>query len=226
MFKLFAYFSTFIMISSCGTKSLDYNELPKKKKINDSKKIENAIPDQGYKIKGSWSAHLSHQESFSLNLNAQKSQFTIVPRSNVPINLKFKVSDLDFQVPSNPEDGLLSFGKFSIHQIRDNHLRACGDNENEKCNFAAIRIYTKGTPGEGYWNSEENYGLPITSGNEIIPFYEDGFLAVDIVDISGIRVLKSKHFSDAIKNIPIAVDFSDAAYGTYYTELVIDYIVY
>lgn len=184
---------------------------------------ESSTSDTHYHVKGTWSAKISHGSD---GLNLSKAHFAFKTSSNVAKNLKFNISDEDFLPPSNPVDGILSFGKFSLEKLRDNHLKICGDSEEEKCQFAAIRIYTVETPGEGYWNEDENYGLPIQTGELTVPHLKEQALIIEEIDISKIRVLKLKHFSDLVKNIPISIDFSDAVFGEYKTEIVIDYILY
>lgn len=209
---------------SCGS---DLSLLPTKdKKVvntfysNDAILTEHA--DQ-YVVKGSWSAIIYHSED---GLNLSKSKFSFDSSTQVGRHTDFKVSDDYYSAPESLIDGVYSFGKFSLAKLRDNNLNVCGDSKDERCQSAAIRIYTTGTPGEGYWNFEENYGLPIYTGNLNVPHLNENALFVDEIDLTGIRVLKLEHFSDKVKNIPISIDFSDAVYGEYQTEIIIDYILF
>ena len=174
-------------------------------------------------VKGSWSTKISHRSD---SLNLSPAQFSFETSSTVGIHLAFEIGDTEFIPPENPIDGILSFGKFSLSKLRDNNLKVCGESGNKKCQFAAIRIYTTGTPGEGYWNTDENYGLPIKTGDFALPHLAENALYLEEIDLSSIRVLKLSHFSDAVKSIPINIDFSDAAFGDYSTEIVIDYVLY
>ncbi|MFK7826439.1 MAG: hypothetical protein AB8G05_19995 [Oligoflexales bacterium] len=211
-----------INLLSCGTRS-SLLPLDSRKEIRFYAHATRQVPERIRHVKGTWSALISHRSD---ELNLAKAQFKIETLSSVGIDLKFAVDGTDFAPPDNPIDGILSFGKFSLENLRDNNLKICGDSGKKKCQFAAIRVYTIGTPGAGYWNTEDNYGLPISSGDFAVPHLAENALYLEEVDISRIRVLKLRHFSDAIKNIPISIDFSDAASGSYSTELVIDYVLY
>lgn len=137
-----------------------------------------------------------------------------------------------FSIPGEPYEGVLDFGRVDITSLRDNHLRVCGTSGNAKCTIAGIRVYSIGTPGAGLWNSAEGYGLPIlTSGNTI------GLGAGGAVNIAQVQIGNALHImklcyltqtscsAAATQPIPIAVDFSDAAVGEYFTTLVFEYFL-
>jgi hypothetical protein len=129
--------------------------------------------------------------------------------------------------PGTPSDGVVSFGSLDVTALRDNALRVCGTNGNQRCTSGVVRIYTSGTPGGGLWSTVEGYGLPILTGSSPIGLGAASAVDVDTAAIANNqRVLKLSDFTTTPSIvIPISVDFSDAAAGSYSSTLVVEYVV-
>ena len=216
-------------IISCGQQDTEHEKNPAKSSDDGQARVLKAgeIP---YIKKATWSATLKlgqrpESETFNL-LNHERSSFVFTVRSTVPRHLRFQIIDEEFRAPTDPHENIVSFGKLTIHSLRDNNLKVCGSGGDEKCNFAAIRIYTDGTGGEGYWNPQEGYGLPILVNGNKVPFKEQNALTLAKQALANIRVLKLSDFNDLNKDIPIDIDFTDAVYGSYQVEIYIDYILF
>ena len=174
-------------------------------------------------VRGSWKIMMFQPFDHSFSLAPQI--YTKSVQSNVPLSVQFDISDQEFNPPTDPVEGIISFGKFVVTKLRDNHLKVCGPEKNQKCQKAQLRMYTSGTGGAGYWNDEEQYGLPIMSGPVTIPLGDTERAIMSEVDLQGIRVLRLRHFNDAAKDFPVSIDFSEAALGSYKTEINIEYVL-
>lgn len=143
----------------------------------------------------------------------------------VAADVSFSVSNANFVTPS--ADGLASYGSLDVTALRDNALRICGAAGNQKCTQGEVRIYTTGVAGGGLWSDTEGYGLPITTGATAIGLGAANAAAAGQVAIAGNkRVLKLADFTSAGSlQIPVAVDFTDAAAGSYSTTLVVEYVL-
>lgn len=211
---------TCILSISCGR---DY----KKIKGDESSKVEKIFLDDknNKKIIGEWKFTIS--ENLAGGFQLKSNDFQVSPETRVPHHVSFEVSTEDFYTPYNPLDGLVSFGKIRVDKLRDNQLKVCGDSGKEKCNFAALRIYTDNTPGPGYWNIEENYGLPLYINDFVeIPHQSGQALEIGKVDLSEVRVLKKSHFEETALSYSVFVDFFDSVAGLYRTNIVVQYILY
>jgi hypothetical protein len=144
-------------------------------------------------------------------------------------NAPSTMSTLDtslFIVPQITSD-LLTFGSLRIQSLKDNNLKVCGPNANEKCTTALIRLYTTGTAGPGLWNDADGYGAPIMVGQDPAMMGEVGLgsenaIIVQTASIPGTKnVLTTLDFPNA--QYQVDVDFSNAGAGSYGTTLVVEY---
>ncbi len=144
----------------------------------------------------------------------------------------FKVDGTHFITPT-PGSGVTSYGTLDVTVLLDNNLRVCGAGGSTKCTSAGLRIYSSGTPGAGLWNDDENYGLPISSDAATIGLNAAGAVVLDLVGIGPHHVFKLCYFTQTSCDnnplepfkIPVAVDFADAAAGTYHSKLMIEYFL-
>jgi hypothetical protein len=183
-------------------------------------------PSDPYTVHGRWNISVSAGES-AIHFLASQSSFPVA--STVAPTVNFTVDDSLFAVPASIEEGDVSFGEFSLNRLRDNKMRVCGASGNDRCVEAAIRVYTQGTPDAGFWNAEDAYGAPITSGG-----YDVGLDAASAAIVAtyaipaGKRVVKLKDFTgdNAVPlAIPISVNFDDAGAGPYSSEFVVEYVL-
>lgn len=145
---------------------------------------------------------------------------------------EFDVDPSNFYIPGEPYDGVLDFGFFGVNRLRDNDLHGCGS-PSARCSKAGIRVYTKDAPGAGFWHSTDNYGLPILTSGNVVGLGASNAAVVSLVNIGNtMHIIKLCHFtqtscsqSTAQFPVPISVDFSDAAAGSYSTTLVIEYFL-
>ena len=147
------------------------------------------------------------------------------------VNL-FHLSDTNFSTPI-PTDGILSYGHLDIDILKENNLRHCGANHDAKCASAGLRVYTSGTPGAGLWNDPENYGLPIYTSGAPIGLGVGNAILLANIPIGNLHVMKLCFFTQSsceatpqeAFQVPISVDFTDAAEGNYYSTLVVEYFL-
>ena len=137
----------------------------------------------------------------------------------------FTVSATNFVTPT--PSGIASYGTLDISALSDNALRICG-NGNQKCTTAAIRMYTTGTTGDGLWSVTEGYGLPITTtGGTTVGLNAAGAATAATFAIApNKRTLSLADLSaSSPMQIPLSVNFSDAAAASdYSTTVVIEYV--
>jgi len=142
----------------------------------------------------------------------------------VPENVSFTVSSTGFLAPTIT-NGVVSYGTLNVTALRDNSLRICGTGRNQRCTTGIVRIYSTGTTGPGLWSEVEGYGLPITSGTSTVGLGAANAAVAGTHTIAASRrVLTLSQFTTTGSlAIPISVDFTDAAAGTYSTTLVVEY---
>ena len=149
---------------------------------------------------------------------------------NIPItisngsNSSMTISTSGISVPTNLI-GLLDLGSISLSALYDNDLKKCGNNSNQKCGTALIRMYTTGTAGEGLYNAEDGYGAPITAGQTTLSTV--GLNVAGAAIMQSISIPNSKHVLN-LSDFPnhaysLKVDFSNAGDGVYATNLVVEY---
>jgi len=137
--------------------------------------------------------------------------------------VRFEVNADNFVTPPDPID-LESYGTLDVDRLRDNNLRVCGQNGDQKCQPEYIRIYTEGTPGPGLWNTAGQYGIPILSDASEVGLDPANAYVVGTFQIGARRVVRLRNFADpGPLLIPVSVDFSDAGAGEYASTLVIEY---
>lgn len=216
MYKALVLISLFIVIVQCASEN---HTDPSQGSVQQG----DGLPAHEVHVRGSWKVtmHQPFEDSFSLAPQLYKKMI----QSDVPLSVQFDISDQDFIPPTDPVEGIISFGKFVITKLRDNNLKVCGPEKNQKCQKALLRMYTSGTGGPGYWNDEEQYGLPILSGPVNIPFGDTQPAIMGETDLNGIRVLRLRHFNDSSKEFPVSIDFSEAVLGSYKTEINIEYVL-
>mgnify|MGYP001597544781 FL=1 len=56
--------------------------------------------------------------------------------------VRFNLDTANFTEPTDPEEGEISYGTLDIDRLRDNDLRVCGPNNDEKCTVGVIPTYT------------------------------------------------------------------------------------
>ncbi|MBI3534292.1 MAG: hypothetical protein HY072_02220, partial [Deltaproteobacteria bacterium] len=152
--------------------------------------------------------------------------------ANVGELKRFVVDNKNFYTPP-PGEGITSYGTLDVTDLKHNKLRICGVSGSDKCIKAGLRIYTTGTPGPGLWNAVEGYGLPILSSGNAIGLDSAGALTLYEYAIGPLHVVRLCHFTQTACpqdlgdpqepfKIPVAVNFSDAAQGSYASKLVIE----
>lgn len=207
---------------ACG-RSTDHKD----KRTGNSADNTTFNPADPYIVRGHWempmTAGAQNLRSFHSLLGNASSNAPI--GATVTAAVTFSVSTANFVEPTNPIDSA-SYGSLDVTALRDNSLRVCGPNANQKCTTGAIRIYTTGTAGPGLWNTVEQYGLPITSGADTIGLAPAGAYVKATAAIGNKNILKLSDFTVAANiPIPVAVNFADAAAGTYASTMVIEYLV-
>ncbi len=129
-----------------------------------------------------------------------------------------------FSIPTIASE-MLDFGFLQVSALLDNDLKQCGNNSNQKCGTAIIRMYTTGVAGEGLYNATDGYGAPITAGQSTLSTVGlDGAGAAVMQSISipnNKHVLRLSDFTNPKYNVKS--DFSNAGAGSYSTTLVIEY---
>ena len=137
-------------------------------------------------------------------------------------NVSFDVDFSNLVVPAITND-LLNFGSSTMIDLKDNHLKVCGVGGNQKCNVAAIRMYTTGG-GPGLWNAAESMSAPLTTNAGTI-----GLTSVNAVIVQSYNIPLNKN-AIKLSNFPsptynLNADFNDAGDGSYTTDLTIEYIL-
>lgn len=148
---------------------------------------------------------------------------TLSPTANMTM------SNANFAVPTMTSD-LLSFGELDITALRDNNLKVCGSG-NQKCTAAAIRVYTTGQSGAGFWNNTDSYSAPLNVGVGSSPTYVStglnsaGAAYVEQITLAGNKnVVNLSDFSPA-PNILVQGDFTNAGSGSYTTTINVEFVV-
>ncbi len=200
------------------------------RRSKDATIVEPFNPENHYFVRGRWEIPINFGESKIANLDRGMSFFGTENHSTsmtatIAAAVTFTVEGTNFQAPANPED-IASYGTLDVTDLRDNSMRECGIDGRTRCTTGAIRVYTTGTSGSGLWNDVEQYGLPITSGTNSVGLEPTNAFIAATANIGRINVLKLSHFNvGANLQIPIAVDFSDAAAGSYATTLIVEYVI-
>ena len=146
---------------------------------------------------------------------------------NVGANSQFEIDDRDFYLPEAVSADLLSLGQLSISNYFENNLRVCGTSGREKCSRLQIRMYTAAGEGEGLYNEEHGYGLPIRAGLALESASTVGsgpgaFSLIQEVTIPASKnVLRMSDFG-SVPAYQVAIDFSNAGVGSYEANLVIE----
>lgn len=139
------------------------------------------------------------------------------------------MSSASFSVPTLSSVSGVSFGSLNITALSDNNLKICGTG-NQKCTSAALRVYTTGQAGAGFWNSVDSYGAPITAyvGTNTpgtVGLNSANATYVETVTIGSTKnVVTLSDFSPA-PNINIVGDFSNAGAGTYSATINVEFVV-
>jgi hypothetical protein len=124
----------------------------------------------------------------------------------------------------------LSFGSLFYTALQDNNLRVCGASAADHCSTAIIRVYTIGTAGPGFWNAKDGYGMPITTMLIGGPAQTVGLNVAGAVELERAmiridqNVLRLADFP-ILPEFTINTDFTNAGTGTYYTTLVVEYVL-
>jgi len=142
----------------------------------------------------------------------------------------FALDDSLFAVPTSPTPFAINdFGFLRIGTLKDNNLDVCGTNGSTHCGTAQIRIYTSGTPGAGLWNSDDQYGAPITAGQtdcgaSLAPV---GLEVASATVLQQVAIPADSHVVTLDEFInakyDFQVDFTKAGAGTYATTVVVEY---
>jgi hypothetical protein len=187
-------------------------------------------PEEHYIVRGRWEIPISNGDSDTIKQLSGLSFFGTAKNStpmtaSVAAAVTFTVDGANFIAPQNPENSA-SYGTLDITSLRDNSLRQCGVGGTSRCTTGAIRVYTVGTAGSGLWNELEQYGLPISSGTNTVGLDATAAFVAATANIGQTNVLMLRHFNVGTKlQIPISVDFSDAASVSYATTIVVEYVI-
>ncbi len=178
-------------------------------------------PDRPVIVRAHWEMPMSSDGTLAL-LGSANSEQAIA--ATVAANVTFAVANDRFITPSPV--GIASYGSLDVTALRDNDLRVCGPSGNARCTTAAVRVYTVGTAGAGLWSTVEGYGLPITSKSAVIGLDVAGAVTAASVAVGSTKVMKLTDFTASARlEVPISVDFTDAAAGSYASKLVVEYFV-
>jgi len=187
-------------------------------------------PEGDFIVRGRWEIPINAGNNEAIESPSSFAFFGSAKNStpmtaSVAAAVTFTVDDTNFQAPQIPENSA-SYGSLDVTSLRDNSMRQCGSDGMTRCTIGAIRVYTSDTAGAGLWNDLEQYGLPITSGTDTIGLDATAAFVAATADIGQTNVLMLRHFNVGPKlQIPIVVDFSDAASGNYSTTIVVEYVV-
>lgn len=119
----------------------------------------------------------------------------------------------------------LSLGQIGLASLSDNHLKVCGNNNNQKCNKAIIRVYTLGSI-EGFVNVADGYGVPVYAGS-LNPNMPVGLNAANSVQVQTFNIASNDN-KITIADFPnpnynVTSDFSNAGSGSYSMTFVVEY---
>lgn len=122
---------------------------------------------------------------------------------------------------------ILALGSATVTNLRDNQLRVCGTNGNQKCGTAVIRMYTTGTAAAGLYNSADGYGAPLRAGmgstRSVVGLGAANAAIVQTYAIPANKnVIRETDFASPM-TYNVDSDFSNAGSGTYTTTLVVEY---
>jgi hypothetical protein len=206
-----------VLAAGCGAQNLDSPN------DNTHQDVPNLSPDGGV-VRGHWEVPVGTGDS-ALSSSMAANSPTIPITGVVSPNVTFTLSTSSFSTPTNIA-GVASYGTLKVTDLSDNNLRVCGSNGKSKCLAAAIRIYSTGG-GAGLWNSDEG-GLPILTGSATVGYTQSAPTFLKAIAVaSNMKVVKLSSFvSGSTLDIPISVDFTDAAAGTYSATLVVEYVLY
>lgn len=126
------------------------------------------------------------------------------------------MSNSNFSIPPMTND-ILDFGTLTITSLFTNDLKKCGNNGNQKCTKALLRIYTTGA-GAGFWNSFDGYGMPLLANNTEVGLNASGSVIMQTYNIPNNRNTVT------LSNFPsptysIKGDFTNAGAGSYGTTI-------
>lgn len=188
------------------------------------RRTHGTTPDgEPWVLRGEMWMGLSQTEGNRMYLSSKPQEYPQPVAGTVAERVRFKVSNANFKLPENL-DGILSYGSLDLVDLYDNNLRVCGQNGRAKCKKAMIKVFTRGE-GPGFWNSEDEYGAPITTEGNVIGLEPQG-LAFRTIEIGLLKfVVKLKDFAAPELQVPFSIDFTDAPMGTYSTTLVIQYLL-
>ncbi len=192
--------------------------------------VENPMGEIVIKSRGSFDVATSADsfaKRFSLISNAVAATgsqgVTIVNATAV----SFELDKTGFVVPA-VSNAVLDFGNLAISKLQDNNLKVCGSNGKTKCTKAFLRIYTTGVAGAGIYNSDDQYGAPLSaqlSGSAVQTVGLDpaGAVVMQTYTIpSNKKVLRLSDFSP-VPRYNVKSDFTDAGAGDYSTTIVVEY---
>lgn len=137
------------------------------------------------------------------------------------------MSTASFSVPTMTSD-LLSFGSLNLTALRDNNLKVCGTGA-QKCTAAALRIYTTGQAGAGFYNSADGYGAPLNVAVGTGSYATAGLGSANANYVEQITIAGNKNvinLSDfTYPNILVQGDFTNAGAGSYSTTINVEFVV-
>lgn len=210
-------------LAACGSRSAESRDPQGRPDVDAN---QGDASGDSYILRGQWLVEIASSGTKVVSLREVGHGTSSQPiQGTVAAAVQFQVSGASFVTPSPV--GQASYGSLNVTKLSDNALKVCGSAQNQKCTEGVIRIYSSGTPGAGLWNSDENYGLPITtSGNTVGLNAAGAATAAKVAITSSTRVLKLSEFTSAPElKIPVSVDFSNAAAGSYSSTLVVEYVV-
>jgi hypothetical protein len=143
---------------------------------------------------------------------------------NNAASVNFTINVANFAAGSFNGD-TLSLGYVSLNSLSDNHLKICGNNSNQKCTQAIIRVYTTGSIS-GFVNTADSYGLPVYAGS-LDPNSAVGLNAAGSVQVQTYTIPANKN-KITIADFPspsynVSSDFSNAGSGLYSMTFVVEY---
>lgn len=207
--------SLLIGLAACGPSDYD--------RRTSSPSIPSIRPEDPYQVRA--------RQSFILSI--EEGEFRLVPKasgsvpvsSTVAANVKFTLSTANFVLPVNPEDALESYGTLDLTQLRDNKLDVCGISGTSQCSTAVVQVYIQG-PATGLEHATKTISLPIYTGVSQLGTGQAGAVAVASTGVSTKNVLKLNHLTGGGSlQIPISVDFAEAAAGNYLATIVVEYVL-
>lgn len=141
-------------------------------------------------------------------------------------NVEFQI-DASALVPGGMNGETLSLGHVTVTQLKDNDLKVCGAQQNQKCTTAEIRVYTTGAV-PGFVNISEipNYGVPLfASGLNATTAVTLGSPGVAVQRVSNMpankRVVRLSDFANPTYDV--TSDFAEAGAGNYEMTFVVEY---